>query len=414
MRIDPSDDCTFWYTQEYQATTQSAGWNTRIGTFKFLSCGQALTSTTTALTSSLNPSSYGNSVTFTATVAPSSGPTGSVTFKDGSTVLSSQTLNASGQAAYQTSSLTVGTHSITAAYSGDGAYSSSTSTAVSQVVNQASTSTSISGPSSSTYGQQVTFNAGVTPAGATGSVQFFDGAASLGTSALSNGATSLSTSALQAGSHTITAKYLGNTNYLSSVSAPGLSLTVTQAATSTTLSSAPNPSGVGQSVTFTAAVTPGAATGTVTFTVDGNSQAPVALSGGQAKYTTSSLTAGNHNVSAHYNGDSNNLASTSNTVVQTVNGTINTTASLTSSNTSSTFGTLVTFTAAVSPAASTGTLQFLDGSTLLGQITLSAGTAKFSTSTLAVGRHSITAKYLGDATHNASTSNVVTQQVKRK
>jgi hypothetical protein len=245
-------------------------------------------------------------------------------------------------------------------------------------------------------------------------VQFFDGAASLGTSSLSNGAASLSTSALQAGSHTITAKYLGDTNYLSSVSAPGLSLTVNQATTSTTLSSAPNPSGVGQSVTFTAAVSPSAATGTVAFTVDGNLQATVALSGGQAKYTTSSLNAGNHNVSAHYSGDSNNLGSTSNTVVQTVNGTINTTTSLTSSNNSSTFGALVTFTATVSPAASTGTVQFLDGSTLLGQITLSAGTAKFSTSTLSVGRHSITAKYLGNGTYNASTSNVVAQQVKRK
>src|SRR3989449_1488360 len=78
MRIDPSDDCTFWYTQEYEATTQSAGWSTRIGSFKFPSCGQAVTSTTTAVTSSLNPATHGNSVTFTASVTPSSGPTGSV------------------------------------------------------------------------------------------------------------------------------------------------------------------------------------------------------------------------------------------------------------------------------------------------------------------------------------------------
>jgi hypothetical protein len=39
MRIDPSDDCSFWYTQEYQATTQFANWNTRIGSFRFPSCG---------------------------------------------------------------------------------------------------------------------------------------------------------------------------------------------------------------------------------------------------------------------------------------------------------------------------------------------------------------------------------------
>jgi hypothetical protein len=39
MRIDPIDDCSFWYTQEYQATTQFANWNTRIGSFRFPSCG---------------------------------------------------------------------------------------------------------------------------------------------------------------------------------------------------------------------------------------------------------------------------------------------------------------------------------------------------------------------------------------
>jgi len=38
MAVDPSDDCTFWYTQEYYATTSAAGWQTRIGSFKFPSC----------------------------------------------------------------------------------------------------------------------------------------------------------------------------------------------------------------------------------------------------------------------------------------------------------------------------------------------------------------------------------------
>jgi len=39
MVIDPSDDCTFWYTQEYYKTTDSFDWNTRITAFKFDSCG---------------------------------------------------------------------------------------------------------------------------------------------------------------------------------------------------------------------------------------------------------------------------------------------------------------------------------------------------------------------------------------
>jgi len=47
MRIDPIDDCTFWYTQEYQATTDTVAWNTRLGSFKFPSCGSAVPVLTT-------------------------------------------------------------------------------------------------------------------------------------------------------------------------------------------------------------------------------------------------------------------------------------------------------------------------------------------------------------------------------
>jgi hypothetical protein len=41
MAVDPTDDCTFWYTQEYYAATSTAGWQTRVGSFKFPNCGQA-------------------------------------------------------------------------------------------------------------------------------------------------------------------------------------------------------------------------------------------------------------------------------------------------------------------------------------------------------------------------------------
>jgi sugar lactone lactonase YvrE len=86
------------------------------------------------LASSANPILVGSSVTFTATITAESGtPTGTVDFYDGSTLLGSGT-SASGVATYATSSLTVGTHSITAAYSGDGQFSAFTSSAVSQVI----------------------------------------------------------------------------------------------------------------------------------------------------------------------------------------------------------------------------------------------------------------------------------------
>src|SRR5205807_9576273 len=78
MSVDPADDCTFWYTQEYYAASSNAGWQTRIANFKLPGCGTAATST--ALTSDINPSNTGQTVTLTATVTGSGSPapTGSV------------------------------------------------------------------------------------------------------------------------------------------------------------------------------------------------------------------------------------------------------------------------------------------------------------------------------------------------
>lgn len=102
----------------------------------------SLTPTATALTSSANPSSPGQSVTFTATVSflPGFGkgaPTGTVTFSDGSTQIGSSAINGSGVATFATTTLAVATHSITATYSGDTNFATSTSAAVQQVVQGA-------------------------------------------------------------------------------------------------------------------------------------------------------------------------------------------------------------------------------------------------------------------------------------
>ena len=95
----------------------------------------ARANTTTVVTSSVNPSVFGQSVTFTATVSSGVGtPTGTVSFKDGATNLGSGTLNVSGQETFTTSSLGVGSHSITAEYSGDANFNGSTSPVLTQVV----------------------------------------------------------------------------------------------------------------------------------------------------------------------------------------------------------------------------------------------------------------------------------------
>ncbi len=96
----------------------------------------APSATTTTVTSSSNPSHFGEPVTFTATVASGSGtPTGTVTFKDGATILGTVAL-AGSAATFTTSALERGTHSMTASYSGAPGFLASTSAVLNQVVDQ--------------------------------------------------------------------------------------------------------------------------------------------------------------------------------------------------------------------------------------------------------------------------------------
>ena len=105
-----------------------------------------LFNTTTSLVSDINPSNFGDTVTFTATVAedptqPSADPSGTVDFIDtsnGDAVVCDDVALASGQAQCQTSTLTSGTHNIRADYSGDGNFDPSMSNVVAQVVNACS------------------------------------------------------------------------------------------------------------------------------------------------------------------------------------------------------------------------------------------------------------------------------------
>ena len=219
-----------------------------------------------------NPSVTGQTVTFTATVAataPGAGtPTGTVDFLEGATTLaSSVTLNGSDQATFTTSSLAVGSHTITADYSGDTNFTASTGddSAAPQVVNQASTTTTVASvPNPSVFGQTVTFTATVAPtapgAGTpTGTVNFLEGATTLASSVTLNGSdqATFTTSSLAVGSHTITANYSGDTNFSASTGDDSASpQVVNQASTTTTVASAPNPSTSGTTVTFTATIAP--------------------------------------------------------------------------------------------------------------------------------------------------------------
>jgi Bacterial Ig-like domain (group 3) len=173
-----------------------------------------------------------------------------------------------GQASVNASFSTPGNRSITAKYVGDVNNTGSISPKLTQVVNKYPSSTTVaSSLNPSRFGQVVMFTATVTTGGSpTGTVTFKSGAATLGTVALTGNTASLSTSALAAGTHIITAKYSGDATFQASTSL-GLKQVVSKALTAESLTSSPNPSALGQLVTFTATVSSsaGVPTGTVTF-----------------------------------------------------------------------------------------------------------------------------------------------------
>ena len=386
----------------------------------------------TALTSTPNPSSSGQSVTFTATVAhvpPATGtPTGQVTFTQGSTVLAQAPVNSSGQVSFSTSTLAVGSDTITATYASDSLFAASNGSTVQTVQsNFATTTTLTSSPNPSVFGQSVTFTATVASSGGVpvGTVTFSEGSTVLASNVPVDGSghAAFNTSSLAVGSHTITASFTGNATWGNSSGSDSASpQVVNKSATTTTVSSSANPSVFSQSVTFTAAVTansPGSGipTGTVTFKDGATTLGTSTLDGtGHATFTTSTLTVASHSITASYGGSSSFNTSASSALTQTVNKDA-TSSSVTSSLNPSNHGQTVTFTATVvanSPgtAVPTGSVIFKDGNKNLSTKTLNAsGQATFATSTLARGSHSITVVYGGSTNSLGSTSPVLTQQV---
>src|SRR5262249_37264965 len=192
-----------------------------------------------------------------------------------------------------------------------------------------------------------------------------------------------------------------------------------QGATSTSISSTPNPATIGQTVTISVTVSPvapaaGVPAGTVTIMDGVTSLGVVTLVNGSASLATSALTAGTHSLTAAYGGSPSFLASTSAAVTQPVN--VLTTTTVASTPNPSVTGQAVTLTATVSPVAPgtgvpTGTVTFMDGATSVGTATLAAGSASLTTSALGVGSHSLTAVYNGAAPFLGSASSATTQIV---
>ncbi|MGH3965178.1 MAG: Ig-like domain-containing protein [Pseudonocardiaceae bacterium] len=282
-------------------------------------------------------------------------------------------------------------------------------------VTPTSTALATSSASPVAQGTPVQLTATVTPAAATGTVQFKDGSTNIGEAVtVRNGTASQTTSTLAVGSHQLTAVFTpANPAAYSPSTSPAVPFVISGAtATSTALTtSLASPAAQGTSMTLTATVTPAAATGTVQFK-DGatNIGDAVNVSNGTASQTTT-LAVGSHQLTAVFTPTNPALfsPSTSPAVPFVISGATATSTTLSASSTASpvVLGSSVTLTATVTPAEAAGTVQFRDGATNIGDaVTVNNGTATTTTTTLTVGSHELTAVFTptNTALYSASTS----------
>jgi hypothetical protein len=383
----------------------------------------ALTPTTLTITASPPDGSYFEQlVTFDVTVsggnpADRAGESVSLYLGGGGPVAFGG-LDATGHATIRLA-LNVGTNMVSIRYLGDTHYQASADglTYVVSLPTQSDIFFS-SAPSIGLLGQAVTFDATVghwSPPSGGGAeyVTFTDNGVQLGTAQINiQGHAVLTTSGLSLGGHAITATYDGDSTFLGSTVTTNY--LVVQVNTVTTLQASPaNPLLSGQPVTFTATVTGGNLADRVNEPVtfeDGGVVLGTALldANGQAALTVPSLDPGSHVITAAYAGDgvyhggTRSLAVAVSAAPQTA-----TAAALSYSPFPSiqTAGQAITFTAVISGAPAGETVTFLDRNTVIGTGTLDAtGHATFTTSSLGVGGHTITAAYAGDDAFRASSA----------
>jgi parallel beta-helix repeat protein len=392
-----------------------------MGAYEYPGTTTDCSSTTVTLTSSLNPSLFGQNVTFTAQVSSTNGtPTGDVQFTDGNTVLGTVAISGTGSADFSTSLLTIGSHTITAAYMPSGSLPATTAT-LTQVVNGFATSTNLtSSLNPANVGQSVTFTATATSANGTpaGTITFTDDTATLGTATLVNGVATYTTSNLAVGTHTISAAYNPGASAFDGSDAT-LSQVINGIATSASLGVVPTAAVYGTQVVMTAAVTASGTPitgGSITFMDGASTLGTVALTpaAGTATFATTSLAVGTHIITAVYSGDATHSGSNSTPVTVTITAAA-TTLGLTATPNPALAFQQITLTANLTGAAGApaSTVTFLSNGNPIGTAQTSAqGIATF-TASLPAGTYSLAASFAGTANLSSSTSASITEVVNK-
>jgi hypothetical protein len=372
---------------------------------------------TTVTVHSPDPATYGQAVTLIANVSSSTGtPSGDVTFADGAMTLGTGVLDASGNATIVTAVMGAGIHTITASYAGRSNFAASTSAGITQTINRAASNAILNVSSMAlVFGNPLALTATVTATVGvpTGTVAFKDGTAVVGTGTLSSGVALLTLPALDAGIHSLSADYVGDANFAGGLSS-SVPVTVSKGGPSLALYVS-QPSLVFGSLLFLTATvtsTAGTPTGTVNFKDGAAVLASSGLSNGSATLATSALGAGVHTITSSYQGNANFNAGSSLGVMVTVTQAA-ATASLAASQMVMVYGEPLYLTVTVTTGAGvpSGTVDFQDGTAVIGSGTLSGGVALLTAPALNVGSHNLSAQYSGSANFAGAASNGVVVMV---
>ena len=244
-------------------------------------------------------------------------------------MLGTGTLNSSDQATFTTSSLPIGTDAITAVYGGDLNFNGSTSNTVNEPVGVTTTALTDNGPNPSISGQAVSYAVNTTGIPDGTAVYLEDASNSnavVGSVTVTSGAGSTTVSSLSVGTHEIFAYYGGDGSHTSSQSGQVQQVVNNSTVTTTTTltDNGPNPSIVGNSVSYTVNTTgvPNGATVELEDADNGNAivGSVVVNSSGTGSTTISNLSVGTHQIFATYTGTTGYSPSQSSpSLTQTVN-----------------------------------------------------------------------------------------------